>query len=57
MLATLAVMFVLVMLFALLHAGPSISPDEEARILAEERRRREMEKKRRELDKMRRQHK
>ena len=32
----LAVMFVLVMLYAMLCAGPGISPDEEARILAEE---------------------
>jgi hypothetical protein len=39
----LAVMFVLVMLYAMLCAGPGISPDEEARILAEERRRRELE--------------
>ena len=40
----LAVMFVLVMLYAMLCAGPGISPDEEARILAEERRKRELEK-------------
>ena len=36
-------MFLLVMVDALVHAGTGISPEEEARILAEERRRRELE--------------
>lgn len=39
----LGVMFLLVMVDALVHAGTGISPEEEARILAEERRRRELE--------------
>ena len=40
----LGVMFLLVIVVALVHAGSGISPEEEARILAEDRRRRELEK-------------
>lgn len=40
----LAVMFVLVMLYAMLCAGTGISPDEEARLLAEQ----QIEKRRKE---------
>ena len=43
LIAALGLMFVLVIVMALVHAGSGISPDEEARILAEERRRRELE--------------
>ena len=44
LIAALGFLFVLVLVDALVHAGTGISPDEEARILAEERRRRELEK-------------
>ena len=44
MIAALGFLFLLVLVLALVHAGTGISPDEEARILAEERRRRELEK-------------
>lgn len=37
-------MFLLVMVDALVHAGTGIDPDEEARLLAEERRRKELGK-------------
>lgn len=40
----LIVLFLAIMLFALVSVGPGISPDEEARILAEETRKREMKK-------------
>lgn len=43
LIAALGFLFVLVLVDALVHVGTGISPDEEARILAEERRRREME--------------
>lgn len=44
MIGALGLMFVLVIVVALVHAGTGISPDEEARILAEERKRKELEK-------------
>lgn len=44
MIAALGVLLMLVLIMALVQAGTGISPDEEARILAEERRRRELEK-------------
>ena len=44
MIAALGFLFLLVLVLALVHAGTGISPDEEARILAEERRRRELER-------------
>ena len=39
----LCLLFLMFLVMALIHAGTGVSPDEEARILAEERRRREME--------------
>lgn len=44
MIAALGVLLMLVLIMALIQAGTGIDPDEEARILAEERRRRELEK-------------
>lgn len=42
MIAVLIWLMLMVIVFALIQAGTGISPDEEARLLAEERRRREM---------------
>lgn len=44
MIGALAALLLGVIVLALVHAGTGISPDEEARILAEERRKRELEK-------------
>ena len=44
MIGALGALLLGVIVLALIHAGTGISPDEEARILAEERRRRELEK-------------
>lgn len=44
MIAALAALLLGIIVLALIQAGTGIDPDEEARILAEERRRRELEK-------------
>lgn len=44
MIAALGALLLGVIVLALVHAGTGIDPDEEAKILAEERRRKELEK-------------
>lgn len=44
MIGALGALLLCVIVLALVHAGTGISPDEEARILAEEQRRKELEK-------------
>lgn len=44
----LVAIFLMIMLFALVSAGPGISLDEEARLLEEEQRQREMKRRQRE---------
>ena len=44
----LVALFLMILLMALVSVGPGISPDEEARLLAEERRQREMKRRQRE---------